>query len=271
MNAVTVLGGPQGTGAVFAGVRLRTVAAVWLRHGLVFARLWRLALTWILVEPLFVLTAMTLGVGRLVGDVEPGLSYAAFVAPGVIIGNAMFHAIFTASWDLYHRVSGGQCEAQLTAPVTITEIALGEMAWATTRALLTTASVGAVAALMGQFDSPWAASILIAAFLVGLEFGALGMIFAAVSPNTHMLSLVFTVIATPMFFFSGGFFPIENLPGWLQPVAWALPLTPGVHLARGFATGEFSITHLWSALYMLGFTAAVFPVSVFLLKRRLIK
>jgi lipooligosaccharide transport system permease protein len=97
------------------------------------------------------------------------------------------------------------------------------------------------------------------------------MIFAALSPNMHVLSLVFTVVATPMFFFSGSFFPIENLPDWIEPVAWAMPLTPGVHLARGFSTGELSLTHLWAALYMLGFTAAVFPVSVWLLKRRLVK
>lgn len=271
MNAVTVLASPDTLGPMLAGVRVRSVIAVWMRHATVFARVWRIALTWILAEPLFVLAAMTLGVGRLVGEVEPGLTYAVFVAPGVIIGNAMFHAIFSASWDLYHRISGGQCEAQLTAPVTITEIALGEVAWAMTRALLTTASVGAFAAAMGQFESPWAVGVMLAAFLVGLEFGALGMIFAALSPNMHVLSLVFTVIATPMFFFSGGFFPIESLPDWLEPIAWAVPLTPGVHLARGFSTGELGLSHLWAAVYMLGFTAAVFPVSVWLLKRRLIK
>ena len=218
-------------GLTLGGVRVRGVTAVWLRHATVFARIWRIAVTWTLIEPLFVLSAMTLGVGRLVGDIEPGLSYAAFVAPGVIIGNAMFHAIFVASWDLYHRVAHGQYEATLTAPVTVSELAMGEVAWATTRALITTAAVGVAAALMGLFDSPWAIGVIVAAFLVGLEFGALGMVFAALSPNTHVLSLVFTVVATPMFFFSGGFFPIENLPGWLQPVAWcsrarAAPISP---------------------------------------------
>jgi lipooligosaccharide transport system permease protein len=253
------------------GLRTRGIYAIWLRHATVFASVWRIAVTWILVEPLFVLVGMALGVGRLVDEVQPGVEYAVFVAPGVIMGNAMFHAIFVTSWDLYHRVSYGQCETAMTAPVTITEIALGEMAWAVTRALLTTVSVGVVAAVMGLLDSPWAVGMIVAAVLVGLEFGALGMIFAALSPNTHVLSLVFTVVATPLFFFSGGFFPIENLPGWLQPVAWAQPLTPAVHLARGFSTGDFAWSHLWSALYMIGFTCAVFPVSAALLKRRLVK
>jgi lipooligosaccharide transport system permease protein len=199
------------------------------------------------------------------------VSSAVFVTPGVIMGNAMFHAIFTSSWDTYHRVSHGQYETALTAPVTVTELALGEVAWATTRALMTTVAVGVAAALLGLFDSPWAIGIVFAAFLVGLEFGAFGLIFAALSPNTHVLSLVFTVIATPLYFFSGGFFPVEDLPDWLEPIAWALPLTPGVHLSRAFTTGEFALSHLWSALYMLGFTAAVFPISAALMRRRIIK
>ncbi len=256
---------------IIAGIRLRSVAAVWLRHAIVFARLWKLALTWIFLEPLFILVAMSLGVGKLVGEIEPGLSYAAFVAPGVIIGNAMFHAVFATSWDTYHRVAHGQCEASLTTPATVTELALGEVAWGTTRALLTTASVSLAAALMGLFDSLWGPGVLLAGLLVGLEFGVFGLIFAALSPNTHVLSLVFTVVATPMYFFSGGYFPIENLPDWLEPVAWALPLTPGVHLGRAFMTGEFAISHLWAALYMIGFTAAVFPISAALMRRRLIK
>ena len=112
--------------------------------------------------------------------------------------------------------------------------------------------------------------MLLAALLVGMEIGAIGLIFAALSPNTHTLSLVFTVVATPLYFFSGSFFPIAVLPDILEPVAWVLPLTPGVHVAQGFAWGQLSLTHLWSALYMVGLTAVILPLAIYLLKRRLV-
>ena len=139
-----------------------------------------------------------------------------------------------------------------------------------TRAVLATFSVGLVAVAFGWITSPWALGMVLAALLVGMEIGALGLIFAALSPNTHTLSLVFTVVATPLYFFSGSFFPIAVLPDALEPLAWLMPLTPGVHIAQGFAWGQLDITHLWSALYMMGLTAVILPISIRLLKRRMV-
>ena len=110
-----------------------------------------------------------------------------------------------------------------------------------------------------------------AAALIGMQFGAMGLIFAAVSPNVHILSLTFTVVATPLYFFSGAFFPISVMPDWVEPIAWAAPLTPGVHLARGFVIGELGMSHLYSALYVLALTAVLFPIAAVLLHRRLVK
>ena len=107
--------------------------------------------------------------------------------------------------------------------------------------------------------------------ILGLEFGAVGLCFAAASGTLPTLTLVFTVVATPLFFFSGSFFPIEVLPGWLQPVAWAAPLTPGVHVARGFAEGSLDASFLIPAAYLLTLSVAFYPLAVVLLRRRLVK
>ena len=183
----------------------------------------------------------------------------------------MFHAIFECSWGVFYRIRSGFYETTLTAPVTVTELAIGDITWSMTRAVFTTVSVGTVAAVLGWIDSPWAIGLVLAALLVGMEIGALGLIFAALSPNTHTLSLVFTVVATPLYFFSGSFFPISVLPDAIEPFCWAMPLTPGVHIARGFVTGNLEMTHLWSALYMIGLTAVILPIAVALLKRRLVQ
>ena len=113
--------------------------------------------------------------------------------------------------------------------------------------------------------------MLLAAALIGMQFGALGLIFAALAPNVHVLSLSFTVVATPLYFFSGAFFPISVLPDWVEPIAWAAPLTPAVHLARGFATGSLEMSHLFAALYVLGLSAVLIPIASVLLRRRLVK
>jgi lipooligosaccharide transport system permease protein len=251
--------------------RLRSVTAIWWRHVLALARVWRVAITWFAVEPAIVLLAVALGIGRLVGDVEAYGSYPVFVAPGIIVGTAMFHAIFECSWSAFQRIQQSVYETMLTAPVTVAEIALAEIAFAVTRALISTLAVGLFAATFGWV--PWMAlpALLLVSVGVGTVFGGIGLLFAALAPTVHALSLVFTLVATPLFFFSGAFFPIEVLPEWLQGVAWAAPLTPLVHLGRGFAMGALDAGHAAAALYVVALSVVLFPLAVTLLRRRLLK
>ena len=128
-----------------------------------------------------------------------------------------------------------------------------------------------MAAILGWIDPVSGSGILLAAALTGMLFGAMGLVFAALSPNVHVLSLTFTVVASPLYFFSGAFFPISVLPGWVEPIAWAAPLTPCVHLARGFESGDLGMSHLLSAVYVVALTAVLTPIASALLHRRLIK
>jgi lipooligosaccharide transport system permease protein len=252
-------------------MRWRSISAIWWRHVLALGRVWHVAVTWFVVEPAFVLLAVALGIGRLVGDVGAYGSYAVFVAPGIVVGTAMFHAIFECSWSVFHRIQQSVYETVLTAPVTIAEIVLAELAFAVTRALLSTVAVAGFAAAFGWI--PWLAlpGLLVVAVGVGLVFGGIGLLFAALSPSVHALSLVFTLVATPLYFFSGAFFPIEVLPDWLQPVAWVAPLTPLVHLGRGIAVGSLDAGHLGAAVYALLLAVLLFPLAVTLMRRRLLK
>jgi lipooligosaccharide transport system permease protein len=252
-------------------MRWRSISAIWWRHVLALGRVWHVAVTWFVVEPAFVLLAVALGIGRLVGDVGAYGSYAVFVAPGIVVGTAMFHAIFECSWSVFQRIQQSVYETVLTAPVTIAEIVLAELAFAVTRALLSTVAVAGFAAAFGWI--PWLAlpGLLVVAVGVGLVFGGIGLLFAALSPSVHALSLVFTLVATPLYFFSGAFFPIEVLPDWLQPVAWVAPLTPLVHLGRGIAVGSLDAGHLGAAVYALLLAVLLFPLAVTLMRRRLLK
>lgn len=251
-------------------LRGRSVAAIWWRHVLALSRVWRVAVTWFAVEPVFVLLAVALGIGRLVGEVDGGTSYAVFVAPGIVVGTAMFHAIFEASWAAFQRIQQDVYETMLTAPVTVTEIVLAEVAFAATRAMISTVAVGLFAAGFGWI--PWAAlpGLLLVSVGVGTVFGGIGLCFAALSPTVHALSLVFTLVATPLYFFSGSFFPVSVLPDWLEPVAWGAPLTPLVHLARGISTGVWDAGHTGSVVYVVVLSLALLPLAAMLLRRRLL-
>lgn len=252
-------------------LRWRSVSAIWWRHSLALARVWRVAVTWFVVEPVIVLMAVALGIGRLVGEVEAYGSYALFVAPGIVVGTAMFHAIFECSWSAFQRIQQSVYETMLTAPVTVAEIALAELAFAITRAVISTLAVGGFAALFGWI--PWISlpALLAVAVGVGVVFGGIGLLFAALSPTVHALSLVFTLVATPLFFFSGAFFPISVLPDWIEPVAWAAPLTPLVHLGRGFVVASLDQSHALAAAYVVSLGLALYPLGVALLRRRLLK
>ena len=259
------------THAPIVRVRLRGITGVWWRHAVALARVWKVAFTWFLVEPAFVLLAMGMGVGRLVPDLPGHGSYAVFVTPGMVVGMAMFHAIFECAWGAFQRIQQSVMETMLTTPTTVAELAAGEVLWGGTRAAISTVAIGGLAVLLGWLPAAGFPGVMLASVLVGLEFGGLGLCFAAGSSTLPVLTLVFTVVATPLFFFSGSFFPIEVLPHYLQPVAWVAPLTPGVHLARGFAQGALDMTHLAAALYQVFLSVAFYPLAVWLLRRRLIK
>ncbi len=254
--------------------RLRGVVGVWLRHYTAFKAGWMVEMTGILLEPAFILAAVALGIGKLVGELENDnneISYAVFVTPGIVVGNAMWHSLFECSWGAFRRLQTNRIyDSILAAPVSMRELVMGEIGWGATRALMTTIAVLAFAAITGLVESPWAIGIVLIGILTGLMFGGFGLMAAAIAPSTHMLTLVFTMVGTPLFFFSGTFFPISTLPTWMQPVAWALPLTHPVRIARGFATGDLYLSLLWSLLYIVVATAIFFPLANRLLRRRLL-
>ena len=251
--------------------RIANVVSVWLRHVTAFRRVWVVDLTAILLEPLFVLVGVGFGIGHFVENISPGFTYQDFIAPGIIVGNAMFHAIFECSWGAYQRMrTQAIYDAIITAPVNVNELAAGEIIWGATRAAMTTGAVLAAAAALGLIHSPLAVFVIPIGFLTGLVFGGVGLSFASIARSSHSLMLVFTTIATPLFFFSGTFFPVDSLPRWLQPVAWALPLTPAVHAARGLTSGDFGLGHVYAILYLLGLAAVFYPIATMLLRRRIL-
>jgi lipooligosaccharide transport system permease protein len=211
---------------------------------LVYKRNWRGTLFLTFVSPALFLTAMGSGLGGFVDagqgnrDAIGGVGYAAFLAPGLLAATGMQTASFESTYQIMARFRWNRVyHAMLATPVTVPGIVLGQLAWITVRLTL----VGAVffMVMIGfGLASPWAIPAVAATVLTGLAFAAPIVAFTATQRTDSGFSSIFRFVVTPLYLFSGTFFPIEQLPDLLQRVAWLTPTYHGVALARDITLGH---------------------------------
>ncbi len=245
--------------------------AVWRRHRDAFLRNWTTEAGGVFLEPLIVLGAFGYGLGQFVGEFEGDTSYAAYITPGLIAGYAMFHALFEGAYGAYLRLSMHRVfNSMLATPMQVEDLVAGEMIWGASRSVLTAIAVLVVALGFGLIESPLAAMAVPAAFLVGLVFFPMALSATAVVPSINSLNNVFTVVAVPMYFVSGIFFPVSSLPDWMEPIVWTLPLTAAAHLMRGLVLGPLDLTHLYAFLALVTMAVVFGLLATHLMRRRLI-
>ena len=254
-----------------AGIRFRSVTALWIRHWFAFIRFWKYALAFMFVEPVVMMIGVGVGIGRLVPNV-PGteIPYPEFVAPGIIVGSAMFVPMVECSMGAYNRMENQLYDTQLTAPLSILEVLIADIAFGVTRAFISMVSITVIAVAFGWIDEWTVVFVVLPVFLVSVLFGGIGFLFSATAPHVNFVTLVFTVVGTPMFMFSGIFYPFEVLPSWAQTISHFIPLAPAVNLSRAFATNTVDASLIWDVLFLFGMIAVVLPLAYILLKRKLI-
>lgn len=182
----------------------------------------------------------------------------------------MYNAFFETTYNSFVRMYYQKTfDALLATPLNLEEIILGELLWAATKSLIATLLLSGMISLFGLFDYPGALLLLPLAALGGLLFAAFGMICTALVPGIETFKLPILLGITPMFLFSGTFFPLQNLPGWAQSLAQVLPLTHLVALVRGCSLQMWS-GWLWlSLLYLLLATLLLMPLAIALMLRRM--
>ena len=217
-----------------------TTIRVWESEFAVYRKIWKSHVLLAFVQPLLYLLGMGLGVGALI-DVDTdstsslgGISYFAFLAPALLATTAMISAGQASLWQVLDGFFwGNRYRAMAATPLTPGDIATGLTMWHATR---TAIGVTGVAAVLALFDDTRSWGLLVAvpaAVLTGLAFA---LPISAWSSTRHSDGSFPTVIRfglLPMFLFGGAFFPVDQLPGWLQPVAYVTPLWHGIELCRG--------------------------------------
>ena len=211
---------------------------VWQRNWLVYRRLWHRSLAFGFLQPVLFLTAMGIGIGSLIGTQDlaafGGVDYIDWLGPGLLAAMAMQTSTFESTYPIMNKIMWGRnYEAMLSTPVSIRSILLGELGWSAFR-IGTLASVFLVVlVLFGIVRTPLAVLAVPFAVLTGLAFSSCLIAFTATQKNDVGFSAIFRFVINPLFLFSGTFFPLTQLPGFAQVVAWATPLFHGVEQIRG--------------------------------------
>ena len=248
----------------------RLAASVWLRNFKVFSKLWRGALLPTFIDPFLYLLAMGFGLGTYVAHIN-GIPYKEFIAPGLIASAAMWSSAFETTYNVYFRMNELRLyDNLLSTPVEVQDLVAGDLAWSASRATVYGIVVLVVVSIFGLISSPWA--ILIPPFVVlgGLCFSVIGYTFTALIPKIDLYSYFFTLGITPMFLFSGLFFPFNQLPGWVEVVAWFMPLYHLVEITRGLATGPEFWSIVGNAVWLAALSALLFTIPVRALRRKLV-
>ena len=253
----------------------RRFIRVWQRNLAAYRQSWMISFIPPLLEPLFYILALGLGLSGMVGNVPyqgREISYVAFIAPALIAITVMNSAFFENTYSSFVRMYYYKTfDAMMATPLTVEEIITGEIIWGATKALIATALMMAVISGFGLIRYPEGLLLLPLAFLGGLAFGAAGMVCTALVPNIELFNLPVFLFVTPMFLFGGTFFPLGNLPLWAQRMAAAMPLTHLVDLARACSCGRIDTSLIAGTVYLAAFAAAAFPLAIRKMRRRLIK
>jgi lipooligosaccharide transport system permease protein len=255
---------------------LRTGEATWLllvRNFVAYRSVW-----WVFVsgflEPVFYLFSIGIGVGKLVTGFEFNgheISYAAFVAPGMLAASAMNGALLDSTYNFFFKLRYGKLfEQMLATPLTTRDIARGELSWSLLRGGTYSAAFLVVMAAMGLVHSWWGVLAAPAALLIGLAFGAASMALTTWMRSWQDFEYI-TLGTLPLFLFSATFFPLSAFP---VPVQWIVEVTPlyrAVVLCRELTTGVLSWESAASVVYLVALGAGGLLVVGRRLDRLLLK
>ncbi len=223
-------------------------------------------------EPGFLLLALGAGLGPFVERVH-GHSYLQFLAPGVAVSSAMFTAFFETSYGFYVRLTFEAIfKAMLTTPIGAREVVAGELMWVFLKGAMMTAGVSLVLACFGLFSFvAWLPVVPLIGGLVALPCGAIGLIASGTVRNINQFQAVYAFIISPLYFFSGIFFPVDAAPGWFQVFVNISPLYHGARLAQMAFWNEFHVVPALGHLaVLLGYAVVLIAVANRLVQRKLV-
>lgn len=218
------------------------LAGVLVREIINFSSYWRSTTFSSTVEPTIYLLAFGFGFGSLVATVG-GFAYVEFVGTGTVATAVLFSSAFPAMFGtLVKQQYQRTYDAILAAPVDTEELVTAEAVWIAVRAG-TYGCVPMVVAMAFGLDPSWGMlAVPPIAMIAGFGWAGFGIAIASKMNSFENFSYVISAVLTPLFLLAGTFFPLDELPGWAQALAWLNPLYHLVELVRHAVFGwEFPL------------------------------
>ena len=235
-------------------VRIFAALRVWQRNATVYKRTWKLNILPNFFEPFLYLLGMGLGLGAYITEME-GLPYINFIAPGLLISSIMWGATLETTYNVFVKMNFDRIyDGILSTPVNPKDLALGELFWGATRGTIYGGAFLSILFLFGM-GLHWGILLIFPLiFIIGFMFATIGLLFTSMIKEIELFNYFFTLFLTPLFLFSGIFFPMNQLPQTIQIIAWFTPLFHGVELSRGIFNQVWSIELLEHLAWIIGVT-----------------
>jgi lipooligosaccharide transport system permease protein len=219
-----------------------TIGRVFEHRLVQYRRTFRSSIFSSFLSPVMFLAAMGFGLGTYVdrsgSELLGGVSYLAFLAPGLLAATAMQTAAFEATFPIMNGLVWNRVyHAMHATPISPRDIALGNLLWMAARLTLVATVFTGVIVVFGAAASPLIVLAIPVGVLTGMAFAGPIAAFAATQRTPERFAALFRFGITPLFLLSGTFYPLESLPAVVQPLAWLTPLYHGVALARGLSLG----------------------------------
>jgi lipooligosaccharide transport system permease protein len=247
-------------------VKVKRALRVWQRHLTVYTKLYKSSFALNFAEPILYLTAMGLGLGAFVKEIK-GMPYINFIAPGIIASSSMFAVIYECTYGTYVRIVFQKTfEAILATPVNIDDLIAGEMIWGATKSVMYGTTIIIVISLFGLVASPLIVLVIPLLFITGIIFAEISLIVVAKVPGIDSFNYFYTLVMTPMFLFSGIFFPLDSMPSIVTKIAFFTPLYHLVNICRSFSSGN--VSHVIGDLIWLLIVASILAPYPFRLMRK---
>jgi lipooligosaccharide transport system permease protein len=238
--------------------------------------------TWMVIasgffEPVFYLLGIGIGLGAMVPPIA-GVSYAAFVAPGLLASSCLNGAITDGFFNIFFKLHYQKTyDGILSTPMRVPDVAFGEMLWALGRGSLYAAMFLVVLLVLGESTGrplllsatavlAWPAAVLVAA-----SFSSMAVCLTTFARKIQDFDIVVGLLVMPMFLFSGIFVPIERFPDVVQWLMRVTPLYHAVALLRQLTTGTVEVSIVGHLAYLTIAGIVAFLVAMYRLERALIK
>jgi ABC-2 type transport system permease protein len=190
-----------------------------------------------LIQPLLYLFVLGAGIGA--SSKMGGSDYRRFIFPGTMGLSLLFSATFAAITIVFDRQIGF-FKAVLVAPVPRPAIALGKILAGALQSFAQGLVLLPFAPLAGApLGFLQTVEMLGAMALASITFSTIGVSFACRFNSTTVFPIVSNAVLLPMFFLSGGLYPLRNAPAWMQMAAHLDPVAYAVDLMRGSVMGTF--------------------------------